>query len=202
MKPMVPLSRTAREPLDDRAAAQGAMGSVGYVDPVARRPYMPGYGIVGPTEGTGLLPWQWARDRLTHSHDYWLSTVWPTGRPHVTPVWGVWRDDALWFSCSRRSRKARNLEANPVAVATTDDPANPVIVEGDVAWVVEQDWIAAFADWCDTKYETNYGVEFFGDPNNACFRIDVAVAIGISGQDFTGSPTKWVFSRRAERKRS
>lgn len=82
-----------------------------------------------------------------------------------------------------------------MAVATTDDPANPVIVEGDVAWVVEQDWIAAFADWCDTKYETNYGVEFFGEPNNACFRIDVAVAIGISGQDFTGSPTKWVFSR-------
>lgn len=100
---------------------------------------MPGYGIVGPTEGTGLLPWQWATDRLTRSHDYWIATVWPDGRPHVTPVWGVWRDDALWFSCSRRSRKARNLEANPVAVATTDDPANPVIVEGEVAQVLERD---------------------------------------------------------------
>jgi hypothetical protein len=156
---------------------------------------MPGYGIVGPSEGTGLLPWQWARDRLTHSHDYWLATVWPASRPHVTPVWGVWRDDALWFSCSRRSRKARNLEANPVAVATTDDPANPVIVEGEVVRVLERDSVAAFAQWCDTKYETNYGVEFFGDPNNACFRIEVAAVIGISGRDFSGSPTKWVLSR-------
>lgn len=171
------------------------MGSVGWVDPIARRPHMPGYGIVGPTEGTGLLPWQWATDRLTRSHDYWLATVWPTGRPHVTPVWGVWHDDALWFSCSRRSRKARNLEVNPAAVATTDDPTNPVVVEGEAVRVLERDSIAAFAAWCDTKYETDYGIEFFGDPSNACFRIEVAAAFGIRGQDFTGSPTKWVFSR-------
>jgi hypothetical protein len=110
-------------------------------------------------------------------------------------VWGVWRDDALWFSCSRRSRKARNLEVNPVAVATTDDPRNPVIVEGEAARVLERDSIVAFAVWCDTKYATDYGIEFFGDPNNACFRIEVAGAFGISGQDFTGSPTRWVFSR-------
>lgn len=155
---------------------------------------MPGYGIVGPAEGTGLLPWGWARERLTHSHDYWLATVWPDGRPHVTPVWGVWRDDALWFSCSRRSRKARNLDVNPRVVATTDDPANPVIVEGE-AQRLERASIAAFAGWCDTKYGTDYGVEFFGDSNNACFRIDVTSAFGIDGNDFTGSPTKWVFSR-------
>ena len=156
---------------------------------------MPGYGIVGPTEGTGLLPWQWARDRLTVSHHYWLATVWPTGRPHLTPVWGVWRDDALWFSCSRRSRKARNLDTNPMAIATTDDPSNPVIVEGEATRVLDRASIAAFAEWCDIKYGTHYGVEFFGDPDNVCFRIDVAAAWGISGQDFTGSPTKWVFPR-------
>jgi hypothetical protein len=167
----------------------------GMEDPIARRPHMPGYGILGPTEGSGLLPWQWARDRLTRSHDYWLATVWPSGRPHVTPVWGVWRDDALWFSCSRHSRKARNLKENAYAVATTDDPANPVIVEGEVATVLERDSIAAFAEWCDTKYETRYGVEFFGASDNACFRIEGATVFGISGQDFIGSPTKWVFSR-------
>ena len=38
-------------------------------------------------------------------------------------------------------------------------------------------------------------VAFFGNPNNACFRIDVTSVFGIDGQDFTGSPTKWVFSR-------
>jgi general stress protein 26 len=156
---------------------------------------MPGYGILGPEEGSGLLPWHWATDRLSVSHDYWLATVWPSGRPHVTPVWGVWVDDALWFSCSRRSRKARNLEGNPQAVATTDDPANPVVVEGEAALVMDRGSIAAFAGWCDTKYATHYGVEFFSDPTNACFRIEVSAAFGIDGQDFTGSPTRWAFPR-------
>src|SRR5690606_27626478 len=35
----------------------------GSVEPVAERPYMPGYGIVGPDEGSGLLPWSWAVER-------------------------------------------------------------------------------------------------------------------------------------------
>jgi hypothetical protein len=38
--------------------------------PRASRPSMPGYGIVGPDEGRGLLPWSWADERLTASHDY------------------------------------------------------------------------------------------------------------------------------------
>ena len=25
---------------------------------------MPGYGVVGPEEGSGLLPWSWAQERL------------------------------------------------------------------------------------------------------------------------------------------
>jgi PPOX class probable F420-dependent enzyme len=154
---------------------------------------MPGYGILGPTEGTGLLSWDWAADRLVRSHDYWLATVWPDGRPHVTPVWGVWRDDALWFSCSRGSRKAHNLERNPAVVATTDDPAEPVVVEGRAAFVADRDEIAAFAGWADTKYETNYGPEFFGDPANACLRVSVTAAFGLTGADFTGSPTRWTF---------
>jgi hypothetical protein len=30
--------------------------------PEAARPYMPGYGILGPTEGQGLLSWSWRRN--------------------------------------------------------------------------------------------------------------------------------------------
>jgi general stress protein 26 len=163
------------------------------MEPLARRPHMPGYGILGPGEGSGLLPWTWASERLTRSHDYWLATVWPTGRPHVTPVWGVWREDALWFSCSRASRKARNLLTNPMATATTDDATNPVVVEGEVAAVDDRETIADFARWSDTKYATDYGVAFFADPANVCLRLRVAKAFGLAGDDFTGSPTTWEF---------
>src|ERR687885_452744 len=82
-------------------------------DPPASRPYMPGYGIVGPTEGSGLLPWSWAEQRLVASRNYWLASGRPDGRPHVMPVWGVWHQRSLWFSSSRGSRKARNLAADP-----------------------------------------------------------------------------------------
>jgi hypothetical protein len=64
---------------------------------------MPGYGMQRADEGTGLLPWSWAVERLTASHDYWLATTWlGKGSPHVMPVWGVWWEDALWFSSGLR----------------------------------------------------------------------------------------------------
>jgi Pyridoxamine 5'-phosphate oxidase len=152
---------------------------------------MPGYGIAGPSEGTGLLPWAWATDRLIHSRNYWLATVWPDHRPHVTPVWGVWRDEMLWFSCGPRSRKARNIAANPAAVATTEDAVSPVVVAGDAEVVDDRDTVVAFAQWADAKYATSYGAEFY--TANACFRIRITSVFGLSGDDFTGSPTRWAF---------
>jgi hypothetical protein len=38
--------------------------------PQVSRPYMPGYGILGPDEGSGLLPWSWAAERLSHARNY------------------------------------------------------------------------------------------------------------------------------------
>ena len=91
---------------------------------------MPGYGILPAGEGSGLMAWAEAERRLTVSHDYWCATVRPDGAPHVMPVWGVWLDGRLWFSSSLRSRKARNLAADPRCTLTTDDARDPVVVEG------------------------------------------------------------------------
>jgi len=99
----------------------------GDVTPQATRPFMPGYGIDPAHAGHGLLPWSWALERLRSSHEYWLATTWPDGGPHVMPVWGVWRDGALWFSSGLRSRKATNLAHDPRCVLTTDDARHPVV---------------------------------------------------------------------------
>jgi general stress protein 26 len=96
---------------------------------------MPGNGIVGPAEGRGPLPWSWAEERLTLSHNYWVATVRPDWRPHVMPVEGIRHDQSVWFASSVRSRKARNLHADPRIVVTTDNPIEPVVIEG-VAEVV------------------------------------------------------------------
>ena len=58
-------------------------------EPRASRPSMPGYGLAAENEGQGLLPFQWARERLERSRNYFVSSVRPDGRPHSMPVWGV-----------------------------------------------------------------------------------------------------------------
>ena len=61
-------------------------------EPVADRPDMPeGY------LGAAPLPWSWAEEQLTDARNYWITTIGPTGRPHVRPVWGVWLDDTVQF---------------------------------------------------------------------------------------------------------
>src|SRR5258708_19374513 len=98
--------------------------------PKVTRPYMPGYGVVPENEGTGLLPWGWAETRLMNSRNYWLATVWPQRRPHVMPVWGMWQEDAFWFSSSKGSRKSRNLVPKKRGGVTPEDAHNPAAVQG------------------------------------------------------------------------
>jgi len=160
-------------------------------EPRASRPHMPGYGVAGPDSGTGLLPWSWAV-RLAASHDYWLATVGPDGRPHVMPVWGVWLDGAVWFSSGLRSRKARNLAGQPACTLATDDAQQPVVVEGTASRVVDGE-LGAFAAASDAKYGTDYGVEFYDPVVNGVWRVAPAWAFGLVQDDFSGSPTRWTF---------
>jgi len=97
--------------------------------PVASRPH----GL--PQGSEELLPWSWAESRLVASHVYWLATTRPDGRPHLMPIWGVWRASAFYFNTGRASRKSRNLERNASCVIATDQAREAVVVEG-VAHVV------------------------------------------------------------------
>ncbi len=164
-------------------------------EPRASRPHMPGYGVVGPSEGRGLLPWAWAQERLVSSHDYWLATVHPGGSPHVMPVWAVWERDAAWFSSSPQSRKARNIAADRRAVITTDNPLQPVVVEGVVEPIADGQVIERFTGWVNSKYQTDISVDFFTE--NACFRLEPRRVFSLDESDFTGSPTRWDFGERS-----
>ncbi len=161
--------------------------------PAATRPYMPGYGIVPADEGTGLLPWSWAEERLVVTRNYWVVSVWPDGRPHAMPVWGMWHDGTFWFSSSKGSRKSRNLTANPRCVVTTEDAANPVVLEGRAELITDRGDLAKMLALENTKYSTSYGIEMLDPALNSSFRIRPLWAFGIQEGDFTGSPTRWDF---------
>ena len=162
-------------------------------DPVGGRPFMPGYGVLPADQGSGVMPWSEAEQRLTASHDYWCATVRPDGRPHAMPVWGVWLTGRVWFSSSLGSRKARNLAADPRCTITTDDALNPVVVDGVAERVTDADRIAAFVDAVNAKYDADMTVDFLDPAVNGTYAVRPVTVIAMTHDDFTGSPTRWMF---------
>ena len=165
-----------------------------FAEPTATRPYMPGYGTLPATEGTGLLPWSWALERLTRSHDFWLATVTPQGVPHLMPVWAVWHQDALWFSSGNGSRKARNIGGEPRCSLSTDNPLEPVIVHGRAHRVTAADELAVMLAAENAKYGTSYGPDMVDPAVNSVFALQPEWAFAVDTADFAGSPTRYTFA--------
>ena len=160
-------------------------------EPVAGRPDMPGYGIAQDLDG--LLPWSWAVERLERTRNYWLSTTTPGGSPHSMPLWGVWLDDRLFVSTGRRSRKYRNLMADPRCVATTGDGEEPVVLEGtarEVGTTSQRERFPAFVAAYSVKYD--FDVTAMDEP---LLEVRPSVAFGLVEQadQFPVSATRWIF---------
>ncbi|MBO0732017.1 MAG: pyridoxamine 5'-phosphate oxidase family protein [Acidimicrobiaceae bacterium] len=162
------------------------------MQPTVSRPHMPGYGTLPANEGTGLLPWSWAEERLARSHDYWVATVTPQGAPHLMPVWAVWHDDKLWFSSSNGSRKARNLRVEPRCTLSTDDPLQPVVVSGTARRVTEPAALEAMLAVENAKYGTDYGLEMVDPESNSVYELRPEWVFALDSSDFAGSPTRFL----------
>jgi hypothetical protein len=114
---------TRKPPKKEPAAAHGAA-------PVASRPQLPvEYGVSGSTKG--LLPWSHVTDRMTKAPHYWMSTVGPDGRPHATPVDGIWLEDRLYFGGSPNTRRQRNIAANPAVCVHLESATDVIILHGE-----------------------------------------------------------------------
>ena len=100
--------------------------------------------------------WQTVSDALAGAELYWLTTVRGDGRPHVTPLVGVWIDDSFAFCTGSDEQKARNLERNAnVAVTTgvnTWTDGLDIVVEGSVARVTGHEPLKLLADVWREKY--------------------------------------------------
>ncbi|MGD0416141.1 MAG: pyridoxamine 5'-phosphate oxidase family protein [Terriglobales bacterium] len=157
--------------------------------PKADRPFAPGYGIVGAEDGKGLLPWGWVANKMNNCRTFWLATIHAgQGRPHVMPLWGVWLDDAFFFSTGRKSRKGQNLAANPACTITNDDGEEAVIVEGLATQVQVED--AAALERIATAYQKKYKM----DPRSMeepIFIVRPKTVFGFIEESFPKSATRW-----------
>jgi nitroimidazol reductase NimA-like FMN-containing flavoprotein (pyridoxamine 5'-phosphate oxidase superfamily) len=155
--------------------------------PKADRPFAPGYGIVGPEKGKGLLSWAWVARRMNTCRTFWLATIHASqGRPHVMPVWGVWRDDALFFSTGRKSRKGQNLAANPACTIANDDGEEAVVVEGLAQEVEDSSTLERVAAAYRKKYKMD--PRSMGEP---IFAVRPKTVFGFIEKSFPKSATRW-----------
>ncbi|MGA3087141.1 MAG: pyridoxamine 5'-phosphate oxidase family protein [Terriglobales bacterium] len=160
-------------------------------EPKADRPFAPGYGIVDVKQGAGLLPWAWVAKKMSPCRTFWLATIraglHPSQTcPHVMPVWGVWLDDAFFFSTGRKSRKGRNLTANPACTIANDDGEEAVIVQGVAEEVREEAILVRVAATYKKKYKMD--PRSMGEP---IFIVRPKTVFGFIERSFAKSATRW-----------
>lgn len=159
-------------------------------EPRATAPLIPaGYHV--PTDGSGgkILPWSWAVERLVGARNYWICTIRPDGRPHAVPVWGLWFEDAVWFSTARASQKARNLARDPSVVVHLESGDETVILEGKVAEEHDRETLVRFADAYDAKYSHRPNP----DDRDPFYVLRPQVAHTWRESDYPRTATRWIF---------
>ncbi|HLJ66864.1 MAG TPA: pyridoxamine 5'-phosphate oxidase family protein [Chloroflexota bacterium] len=158
-------------------------------EPLASRPQAPPSYAFGRGSAP-LLPWSHARRRLETARYYWLATVRPDGRPHVTPVWGVWVDEALYFDGPPTTHWARNLRANPALSVHLDDGNNVVILEGRAEDLTTD---AELGDRIVAAWDTKYG-RLHPDPSGSgILRLRPRSARAWSDESLVDG-TRWQFA--------
>ncbi|MGI5216716.1 pyridoxamine 5'-phosphate oxidase family protein [Nocardia sp. CA-290969] len=134
--------------------------------------------VLGPfsSPDAQATPWASAAAVLDEAEVFWLSTVRPDGRPHVTPLLAAWSLGGMCFTTGDQERKALNLENNPHCVLTTGTNALTgvdVVLEG-VAAVVDQ---AAERAQAVADFERKYGAQLT-DPAGTWYGLGEAVIAG------------------------
>lgn len=146
--------------------------------------------------------WADAHRQLAEARHYWLTTVRPDGRPHVMPLFGVWLDDALYFTANPATRKARNLADDPrCAVAASSDDLD-LILEGEARRVRDEPTVRRVAEAYASKYgwpltvrpdggfDAPYGAPSAGPPPYEPYRFVPLVGFGL-GLDEPFGATRW-----------
>ncbi len=147
------------------------------------------------------VDWETARDVFAGSRLYWLVTVRSDGRPHTTPLVGLWDGEAAYFTTGPEEQKTRNLAANAhcslIAGANHYDHGLEVVVEGVAERITDTTLLGELSAAYDTKYggEWHFDVTDDGFTHHAgvahVFEVAPVTAYGF-GKD-VASHTRWRF---------
>ncbi|MGW3111155.1 pyridoxamine 5'-phosphate oxidase family protein [Streptomyces sp. NPDC001091] len=151
-------------------------------------------------------PWPDAQRQLEEAEIFWVSTVRPDGRLHVTPVIAAWRDGVLYFSTGPEEQKAKNLAHDAHCAVTTGrnslTEGLDLVVEGRAERVVDP----AEVEQVIAAYEAKYGAHITSPEGTFhgigdAFRTGTAVVFAVAPDTAYGfgrdggayTHTRWVF---------
>jgi hypothetical protein len=147
-------------------------------------------------------PWPDAVALLKQAGLFWVSTVRPDGRPHVTPVVAAWVDGALYFGSGPGEQKSRNLAVNRQCAVTTGcntwNEGFDIVLHGEAVVVRDLALLQQVADAFAAKYGSDWAFEvgddgtFRGQGVSLVYQLAPVQALGFGKGPF--SHTRWDFS--------
>jgi hypothetical protein len=163
-------------------------------DPIASRPYWPDALDRPADASSNLKPWSWALERLEKSHNYWIATGSLAGKPHLMIVWGIWWEDAFWFTTGPHTRKAKNLAVHPDCAIGTEKGDEAVILEGVAELISDRAVWKHLAEIYDRKYGGSL-YSIIESCGGNVYRVLPKRAFGQDehAENFTESITRWRF---------
>ncbi|MFF3448641.1 pyridoxamine 5'-phosphate oxidase family protein [Streptomyces sp. NPDC002667] len=150
--------------------------------------------------------WAEARRQLESAEIFWLSTVRPDGRLHVTPLIAVWHDGVLYFSTGPGEQKAKNLAHDGHCALTTGGNSltegRDLVIEGRAEPVSDPEGLEEVI----TAFEAKYGPHItspegtfhgIGDAirkgRATVYAVSPATAYGFGRDNGVYTHTRWSF---------
>lgn len=157
--------------------------------------------------GSEVLPWSRVRDQLAVGSlgmevPMFLGTTRPDGRAHAAGIGAVWHDGDFYFVAGPRTRKARNVVANPSCTISMRLEGLDLVVEGTAERVTDADTLEAVcAVYRDGGWPATVEGEAFTAPYSApsagpapwyLHRVTPTAAFGVASAEPYGA-TRWRF---------
>jgi len=160
----------------------------------------------------GSAPLEWSRARALLSDTkgpevtHFLSTVGPDGRPHIAGIGALWFDGDLYVVSGERTRKSKNIAANPACAVAVRLPGMDVTLEGTAARVMDAQTLERLAaeyrrvgwpaqvDPEARAFTAPYSAPSAGPPPWQVHRFTFDTAFAVASAEPHGA-TRWRFAR-------